>query len=631
MVKLEGVEKCQPCRGLDTLLENTVASIKSFSNMFNSVSKVNLPVSANARKGAGLWGFEKLREPEDFEVFFRNSVSKIEVVMDEIKYLNPDCDLAMVCDELFDTLYKVRNSAKLVMLIHPQKEFVDVAKRVYYDANQYTIKFYTNHDYYSCLKRAAETKRDVAREPVDDFVIEKFLRAFEKGEKKMIVKNVLLKSCRKRQWLQRLFCKRPNECYTVLRKRLELARLYGFDTYAEFALSKSIPGTPDFVMRFLHNLCEKMKPEIDKDIKEIAQDNHLCPMSVLQSGDIASLISKSKKDILDVESSVKNYFSLDACIDGLKLILKCLFDIDLELVEDHDIVIEELWHDDVKKFCIQEGNEILGYIYLDVYARRNKKPSGIYLIQFGRMFENVIYQRPVLVVTSSLSKPSNSKPTLLNILHVDTFFHKMGKAIHCILGQNKFRMISGTRCSDDLYHIPGTLMEYFASDARVLQKFAKHYETKEVIPDDLIEKLVKYKKKFSAYKTQIKIFNAAFDQVCHSQQFLYFSVSEIFNTTWRMHFGSYSKPSKDAEYKFQPINQFLREQRAFAYSRLLSKAITSMIWSKYFKDDPFNQIAGNQFRNEFLVPTAVKPPRDLVEDYLQVKLTPDCLTKAFFE
>lgn len=207
---------------------------------------------------------------------------------------------------------------------------------------------------------------------------------------------------------------------------------------------------------------------------------------------------------------------------------------------------------------------------------------------------------------------------------VDNLFHEMGHALHSMLARTTYQHVTGTRCSTDFAEVPSVLMEYFASDPRVLELFAKHYQTGEKMPKDMLYQLCNSKHLFSASDTQMQVFYSVLDQILHgkhplpqgpidvlsSVQNKYYNLPYVANTAWHLRFSH------------------LVGYGAKYYSYLMSRAVASCIWQTYFEADPLNRTSGEMYRHECLAFGGGKPPKTLVGDFLRRRITPDWLVKS---
>lgn len=299
-------------------------------------------------------------------------------------------------------------------------------------------------------------------------------------------------------------------------------------------------------------------------------------------------------------------------MDGLNIIFNELYRVKMQV----DTVISgELWHEDVIKLSIidEESNAVLGYIYCDLFERPYKQQQECHhTIRGGCYLPDGSYQLPIVVLVMSLPATSESNPSLLSPSMVDNLFHEMGHAMHSMLARTKYQHITGTRCSTDLAEVPSILMEFFASDPRVVSKFAYHHATGQPMPADLMRCWLQSKKVFVASETELQIFYSALDQAYHGSdvgeesttdvlariQQNYYSIPYVENTAWQLRFSH------------------LVGYGAKYYSYLVSRAVATAIWTKLFAQEPLLRSAGERYKREVLSHGGGKPADKIAEDVL---------------
>ncbi|GFT63196.1 mitochondrial intermediate peptidase [Trichonephila clavipes] len=668
-------------------IQRNLASWSSVAYAFNTKpSKVRSLKSQFLGESTGIFGYQELQEPYGFYLLKENAVGKADMLIREIKNPSRKRKMVRVFDELSDTLCKVADLAEFVRIAHPQERFSYAAKETSISISSFVEELNTNKELYDKLKYVTKNGDICSTDHIDNYIADLFLFDFEQsgihldqetrdkivafndyilhvgshfmsktlaprtvlksqlpetirnlfsGDGETIIVNDLYSDSKNellREAAYKIFLypdKQQEELlHELLVARQKLANLCGFPTYADRAVRGSMAGTPVFIHEFLRLLSEKIKPKADDDYSTMLEMKQKLNKNAknIMPWDVAYLISKLKQREFAVDSSdYSPYFSLGACMDGLNYIFKSLYNVSLKV---EDVIEGEIWHDDVRKISVVEGEEVLGYIYCDFFERPQKPNQDCHFtIQGGRLCDDGTYQKPIVVLMLNLPNPSWSQPTLLTTGMLDNLFHEMGHAMHSMLARTSYQHVTGTRCSTDLAEVPSVLMEYFASDPRVVSKFARHFKTGEVIPHHLVSKLQSCKKKFSACETQLQVFYAAFDQACHSNNFLNFSSTELLAQIQNLYYGLPHVPNTAWQLRFGHLVGY----GAKYYSYLMSRAVASWIWHRYFKDDPFNQAAGTKYRNELLAHGGSKPPRKLVEDFLGTKMTPECLSDALLK
>ncbi|KAK3561172.1 hypothetical protein QTP86_028370 [Hemibagrus guttatus] len=411
----------------------------------------------------------------------------------------------------------------------------------------------------------------------------------------------------------------------LLSCRYKLAKLVGYESYAHRALKGAMAKSPDTVMNFLQLLTDKLKDRTDKDFQMMRDMKcRFNPRNPdLMPWDHPYLSGVVRAERFNIEPSLYSpYFSLGACMEGLNSLFTQLFGVSL-LAEQPSA--GEVWSEDVRKLAVvHESEGLLGYIYCDFFYRPDKphqhKETDLitlsqdchFTIRGGRRMDDGQYQLPVVVLMLNLPHPTKSTPTLLTPAMMENLFHEMGHAMHSMLARTHYQHVTGTRCATDFAEVPSILMEYFATDYRVINQFARHYQTGQPLPESMVSRLCESKKVCGAADTQLQVFYAALDQVYHDKppkrsttdilidiQQKYYGLPYVPNTAWQLRFSH------------------LIGYGAKYYSYLMSRAVASMVWRQCFHKDPLNRETGERYRREMLAHGGGKEPMLMVEGMLQ--------------
>lgn len=181
------------------------------------------------------------------------------------------------------------------------------------------------------------------------------------------------------------------------------------------------------------------------------------------------------------EDEIKPYFSQEDVFNGLCMVVNKLYGITLTPCDSISV-----YNKDVKTYIVKDADgSLLGVFYSD-YMPRASKRSGAWMSNFREEQEGV---RPLIYNVASFTKPAGDIPSLLTIDEARTMFHEFGHALHGLLTQCKYKGVSGTSVARDFVELPSQIMEHWAVAPEVLKMYAKHYKTREAIPDSLIAKI----------------------------------------------------------------------------------------------------------------------------------------------
>ena len=271
-------------------------------------------------------------------------------------------------------------------------------------------------------------------------------------------------------------------CRKLVNLRLEYAKLLGYKSYADYVLEERMAENKENVYKLLHQLIEAYKPVAEKELKELSGGKDIEPW------DFSYLANKlqQKKYNLDSEK-LRPYFELGKVKDGVFGLATRLYGITFE--RNMDIPV---YHEDVEAYEVKdEDGTMLAVLYLDFFPRKTKK-SGAWMTEYREQWidENGVNHRPHVSIVANFTKPTEEKPSLLTLGEVETFLHEFGHSLHGMFANTKYESLSGTNVLWDFVEMPSQFMENYAIEKEFLNTFARHYQTGEMMPDELIESIV---------------------------------------------------------------------------------------------------------------------------------------------
>lgn len=269
----------------------------------------------------------------------------------------------------------------------------------------------------------------------------------------------------------------------VLALRLEKAQLMGFSNYAEYQLSDNMAKTPQNALDLLYGLWKYSIKNAEAEAAELQKImDREGKGEKLEAWDWWYYAEKLRQEKYSLnEDEIKPYFSQEDVFNGLCMVVNKLYGITLTPCDSISV-----YNKDVKTYIVKDADgSLLGVFYSD-YMPRASKRSGAWMSNFREEQEGV---RPLIYNVASFTKPAGDIPSLLTIDEARTMFHEFGHALHGLLTQCKYKGVSGTSVARDFVELPSQIMEHWAVAPEVLKMYAKHYKTREAIPDSLIAKI----------------------------------------------------------------------------------------------------------------------------------------------
>lgn len=271
--------------------------------------------------------------------------------------------------------------------------------------------------------------------------------------------------------------------------RVERALLLGYETHADYILEENMAKNPANVYKLLNQVWEpalaKAKEEAQEFRAMIEKEGKDFPLQPWDWWYYAEKVKKAKYDLDD--NALRPYFKLENVRQGA-------FDVATKLwgITFHPLENMPVYHEDVRVMEVKDADgSLIGILYVDYFPRESKQ-GGAWMYPFRKQRrtdgEDI---RPVIVNVGNFTKPTADKPALISFDDALTLFHEFGHALHGLLSQCTYESLSGTDVATDFVELPSQIMENWASDPEVIKTYARHYETGEPIPDELIEKIKK--------------------------------------------------------------------------------------------------------------------------------------------
>ena len=305
--------------------------------------------------------------------------------------------------------------------------------------------------------------------------------------------SALMRFCSSRETRRQIYLDRGTLCYDtsretsniatiydIVRLRHSIAKLLGHETYADLVLSKKMAKTPDAVYQVLDSLRDAYLAKAHEEVETIAnQAERRDQISKLEPWDWSFYAELYRQRALKYdEEQTRPYFELSSVVEAMFGLAGKLYGVELHRNPELPV-----YHPDVEAYDVLREGQLLGTLLLDYFPRKGKR-SGAWMTNYVEEYEGV---RPVISLVTNFTPPSDDKPSLLTFDETTTLFHEFGHALHGLLTTVKYASLSGTNVEHDFVELPSQMNENWMRQRDFVKSFAKHYETGEVIGDDLLD------------------------------------------------------------------------------------------------------------------------------------------------
>jgi len=398
--------------------------------------------------------------------------------------------------------------------------------------------------------------------------------------------------------------------------RDEIATTLGYASWAAYVLETKMARTPAAVLAFLEDLERRLKVKAALDLKEATSSKRAetgDPNARVNIWDWRYYQQRVTQEQFNVDQfAVASYFPLEATLRGM-------FDVYQRLVGVRFVPVEDAraWHPDVLLYDVEDATpggdgQHIGSFYMDLHPRPGKYGhAAAFTLHPGRLNEDGTYEPGVSSIVANFTKPTTSvegpgTPSLLRHSEVETLFHEFGHILHQVMTRAEFVRFSGTNVERDFVEAPSQMLEHWGWEPSVLRAFARHVETGEPLPEDLIRRMVAAKNVASGLQWLRQVYFARIDLDYHGPG----AAKDLDAIAEELH--------SVTAFDFVPGTHF---QYGFGHLFGYDAGYYGYLWSRVYGDDMYTRFerdtsAGADYRRLILEAGGTRDGMDMIRDFL---------------
>lgn len=416
-----------------------------------------------------------------------------------------------------------------------------------------------------------------------------------------------------------------NNILKIVTLRAERAQLLGYKTHADYTLERRMAKDLKTVDDFLTKLEIPARPAAARDlqmIRDFAAKNGFS--DTIKPWDIAYWSEKLKKAEYDFdEDALRPYFPIDSAIQGMFLHAEKLFGVTCTQIDGIPT-----YHPDVRTYEVKDTDGTLrGILYADFHPRKGKRQGAWQgSIRDRDTAPDGTIDLPLISIVMNFTKPTTKKPSLLSFNEMETLFHEFGHALHSLLTDIDHGAISGTSVYWDFVELPSQIMENWLTEPETLNLFARHYETNDPIPAEMIEKLRASRNFMKGWQMLRQISFCRLDMAWHS----------LTSTDGIDDVIAFEREATE-EYSLLPYeggaqstsfgHLFAGGYSAGYYSYVWAQVLDADAFESFLENGLYDTATGQKFRHAILAKGGSKPPMDLYIDFRGREPDPEALLR----
>ena len=385
----------------------------------------------------------------------------------------------------------------------------------------------------------------------------------------------------------------------ILKLRQRKARLLGFESFADYAVDPVMAKTVDKAEDLLMQIWKPAIKKVDEEVADMQQyANAHGANFTLEPWDYYYYAGKVKAERYNFsEDDVRPYFELNSVVkNGIFYVANKLYGLTFTEMKD-----APKYNPEVTVYDVKDANGKHVAVFMTDYFPRATKSQGAWMSTFNSSFNyNGQEERPIVYNVGSFNPPTKDTPSLLSIDQVETVFHEFGHALHGMLTRVAYRGLEGTNVDRDLVEMPSQINEHWMLVPEVLKNYAKHYKTGEVIPQDLVDKLIESSKFNQGFMTTELVGAALLDIEWHKLNWC----DNVDVKGFEQYVAKRLKMPKIIEYRYRsPYFKHIFDNDQYScgyYTYLWSQVLEADGWERFQEEGPMNVNVANDYRKYIL-------------------------------
>jgi oligopeptidase A len=422
--------------------------------------------------------------------------------------------------------------------------------------------------------------------------------------------------------------------WKILELRKEKAEILGHQNFADLTLQRRMARNGETALKFVESIHAKIRDGFLADAKQLSEYKAAKTSTApdqLEPWEISYWAERQRKEFYDIDDEdLRPYFPVNGVMEGMFGIASKIFGITIVQKETIDLASDktdapDTWHPEVTFYEIHDSNsqKHLGSFYADWHPRETKR-GGAWM---NSLHTGELGEPHLGLIIGNMSPPVGDTPALLTHGEVETIFHEFGHLLHGLLSHVPVKSLSGTNVAWDFVELPSQIMENFCWERESLDLFARHYQTGELIPEALFQKMLAAKNYMSAtvFMRQLALGKIDLELHYHPEKYLGRDLQEVDREILAEYRASFKTQAPSMALRFNHLFSSPTGYAAGYYSYKWAEVLDADAFSRFKKEGILNPKTGMAFREHILSKGNSAPPEALYENFMSRPADPEAL------